>query len=361
MARIYPNRNFTIREKFYWNNGANYITVATSALVERRLSANNPKPYVAEGSTADIFRHRTFIYPRPIKNSVTGAFVGWSAPSPPGYTLPTLGDSDFKLMRDNTVSTVFNKVKDFKNNANLLNFYGERKRTIDMVSKRLDQAYQLLRAARKPLTTLEKRVRRRPNSMSLQKRLANLRLEYAYGWKPLMSDLRQVCKELHEPPHYITVKSGRRSYFLDQQVSGVTYKTRIRDNFYKSVFAKLVLELDAPFVASASSLGLENPALLAWELTPYSFVVDWFLPIGSYLENLSALNGFKIKTSGLTLKTAGDRTLSNDYGASSYSSFKHTTRIGLDLSIPFPSFINPLSVDHALNALALIAQLKKDK
>jgi hypothetical protein len=28
---------------------------------------------------------------------------------------------------------------------------------------------------------------------------------------------------------------------------------------------------------------------VAWELLPFSFVVDWFIPIGSYIDNLSQI------------------------------------------------------------------------
>jgi hypothetical protein len=37
---------------------------------------------------------------------------------------------------------------------------------------------------------------------------------------------------------------------------------------------------------SWGSFGLLNPAAVAWELLPFSFVVDWFLPVGRYLEGL---------------------------------------------------------------------------
>jgi hypothetical protein len=33
-------------------------------------------------------------------------------------------------------------------------------------------------------------------------------------------------------------------------------------------------------------LGLTNPLNVAWELVPFSFVVDWFIPIGSFFDGL---------------------------------------------------------------------------
>ena len=43
-----------------------------------------------------------------------------------------------------------------------------------------------------------------------------------------------------------------------------------------------------------SYYGLDNPTLAVWEAMPYSFVVDWFLPVGDYLSSLSAFNGIEV-------------------------------------------------------------------
>lgn len=356
MGRKYIDPSFSVKKRFYYNDGRNYRDVVVRGLSVRRLSANNPKPYTRESGTADISSHKFYTYPAPIVSF--GTIVNWSTPNAPGYTLPTLGDPDFKLMRDNVVSSLYGKVKDFKNNANLLNMFGERNKTIDMISLRLSQAHSLLKKARKPLLNLERKARRHPNNLNIKRELANKRLEYAYGWAPLMKDLHQICGELHEPPSYVSVRSTRKVYYTNTDLASNGSES-IVNNYYKKVTGVLKLELSAPILASASSLGLENPAVLAWELTPYSFVVDWFLPIGSYLENLSALNGFKIVGGSLTLSTRGDRTLTRKkVGGSSYSNFRHMSRVNLSMSVPFPNLKNPFSIAHTLNALALIAQLK---
>lgn len=38
--------------------------------------------------------------------------------------------------------------------------------------------------------------------------------------------------------------------------------------------------------------GLLNPLEVIWELVPFSFVADWFLPIGDYLSALDASSRF---------------------------------------------------------------------
>jgi hypothetical protein len=48
-------------------------------------------------------------------------------------------------------------------------------------------------------------------------------------------------------------------------------------------------------------LGLLDPASVLWEITPYSFVVDWFVPFGTYLDNLNQIP--KLKGRFLTTST----------------------------------------------------------
>jgi hypothetical protein len=37
-------------------------------------------------------------------------------------------------------------------------------------------------------------------------------------------------------------------------------------------------------MAAFRQMGLGNPASILWERIPWSFVLDWFIPIGTYLE-----------------------------------------------------------------------------
>lgn len=49
-----------------------------------------------------------------------------------------------------------------------------------------------------------------------------------------------------------------------------------------------------PFAHTVDSIGVLNPALVLWEKVPFSFVVDWVLPIGSWLQQLPPLLGLDI-------------------------------------------------------------------
>lgn len=119
---------------------------------------------------------------------------------------------------------------------------------------------------------------------------ANGWCEFTYGWKPLISDIRgiaenvvghvrnndvikvKVTREINVTrPNPITI--GGYSAVHDCKLTGftrVTYGIRLKPNWDEGL-------------AKWSSL---NPLSVAWELIPYSFVVDWFLDIGSYMRNL---------------------------------------------------------------------------
>lgn len=105
-------------------------------------------------------------------------------------------------------------------------------------------------------------------------------------------------------------------------------------------------------------LGLLSPYQTAWELTPWSFLFDYFLPIGSYLENVAIipyLKGRFIHTRKREFASASgptptrisyinpwdQKTYYYDlYGASTaYYEFTEFTRTPMTgLSVPLPSF-----------------------
>jgi hypothetical protein len=131
---------------------------------------------------------------------------------------------------------------------------------------------------------------------------------------------------------------------------------------------KTFADVSGPAIAQASELGLTNPAILAWELIPFSFVADWFIPIGSWLEAQTALLGITLSDSSITRTekyqyTVRGNYLPKDTNADTYSvtqgyntghrTVKHRV-VGVVPPLHPPRWKNPLSVKHALSALALL-------
>lgn len=116
--------------------------------------------------------------------------------------------------------------------------------------------------------------------------LANGWLEYQYGWRPLMSSIYGVLDE-----------STRRTLNAIKHIK-VTSRKPVQsgnvvkgppDSYWRSEGVQactISCEFEVPGGFDLTRWGTLNPVGLAWELIPYSFVVDWFVDIGSYLRNL---------------------------------------------------------------------------
>lgn len=195
-------------------------------------------------------------------------------------------------------------------------------------------------------------------------------LELQFGWKPLLQDVHEAMKA------YEKLTSGPRVELIRVGTSrkGVYNGSASPSNWsgagaYK-LSQRLIFELrEEP--SQQRLLGLEDPAGIAWELTPYSFVLDWFIPIGTYLEVLNIvpkLRGRWVKTQARKLVCRGngyDKWPSNLYYKNTWASFDYThisRTVGSGfsaLNVPLPNFkpvSAALSSSHVKNALALASQ-----
>lgn len=59
---------------------------------------------------------------------------------------------------------------------------------------------------------------------------------------------------------------------------------------------KIFCQLDDYALKTLGKIGLDNPFVIAWDMIPWSFVVDWFLPIGNFIKAWSARLGVGFKT-----------------------------------------------------------------
>jgi len=210
--------------------------------------------------------------------------------------------------------------------------------------------------------------------------MANLWLECRYGWMPLLNDVKEASKaweqaSLPKRPNRVqashTVKAqGNTNSIVGGLGSYTDWSMSIRRTIY--------VELSDTFSpTSARSMGLLDPASVAWELLPFSFVVDWFIPIGSYISLSSQLPGVKctaVHTSTGTLYKASRTTVSSEnvwnhdspptYHKETHSASATVRGMNLArssganlLNIPSPGFkplSKALSTGHLENALALL-------
>jgi hypothetical protein len=120
----------------------------------------------------------------------------------------------------------------------------------------------------------------------------NLWLEFTYGWKPLSKAIfATLDKAIGQNPVYpITVKasssqitSSRRVLIPDYPFPGATWQKDFVTKNRCRIWTRWAIQgsrLDE--LAGYTSL---NPVSIAWELAPYSFVVDWIFNVGGYLRS----------------------------------------------------------------------------
>lgn len=153
----------------------------------------------------------------------------------------------------------------------------------------------------KSLWPLIRRSYRDWNRGGVSKRLADLYLQYVYGVAPLIGDAYGIAEFAKEQAKKPLLLNGRGS--SEHYLSAPTYQfhnvSGEQKEYWHSCVAQSVtrttcwaqLSKNHPGLRSLNQLGLLNPASLAWELVPYSFLIDWFVPIGPVLQAFTAPAG----------------------------------------------------------------------
>jgi hypothetical protein len=195
-------------------------------------------------------------------------------------------------------------------------------------------------------------------------RMSSKWLELQYGWKPLIKDVQGGAEFL---AHHLSVPMQQTYRMSVKKEKKVTKPGLDQDLFpgvqcwsHRVIRRSLIVRVTEP-PSMMAQLGLLDPEIVAWELVPFSFVVDWFLPIGDWLNARAAVAHVVIST---TVQTTLDRRIK---GTSAYGSRHQIIGMSRDLGVGTPRIPLPkvkplsqaLSFQHALNGLALLAQAGK--
>lgn len=192
-------------------------------------------------------------------------------------------------------------------------------------------------------------------------------LELQYGWAPLLGDIYTICNREEPIEGWVRARSkdsrhlNTRPSHPSSYVNGANYVDCMHE---VSATVSAFITVDMDHIRALSTMGVTNPALTAWEAVPWSFVLDWFIPVGDYLESISALHGISTSLESLTVteRFYGDAKIENNgytmKGPINSSPFVYSSKkrtLGLP-SMPLPTFENPFSATRALNAISLIHQ-----
>jgi hypothetical protein len=119
---------------------------------------------------------------------------------------------------------------------------------------------------------------------------ADLFLEVKYGWTPLLNDIENALKVLEtrwqeDPSDVKIVGSGSSSYFATLYNWDVLVAERTKLTSHFRILNQTTRNIN--------SLGLVDLGGVVWELIPFSFVADWFIPIGDWIGAQTSLTGLE--------------------------------------------------------------------
>ena len=124
----------------------------------------------------------------------------------------------------------------------------------------------------------------------------NLWLEYTYGWRPLVNSVYETGKKLMLPDPQgpqkfdVSVSATEETLRGSKEVADINWLVPEKWTYYCRSRARFVVsyQVNQSTLTKLAGFTSLNPVSIAWELTPYSFVVDWFVNFGGYLRDFES-------------------------------------------------------------------------
>lgn len=208
--------------------------------------------------------------------------------------------------------------------------------------------------------------------VSAPKEFSSAWLELQYGWLPLLSDAEEgaqfLAHQLNSPLQTtyrtsVTKRAVHSRATQWQKCPGFGRGTGPGRQFYRRSLIARIKEKDS----IPKLLGLTTLESVAWELTPWSFVIDWFIPIGDWLSargHAQGLTGTFIttdKNSSTALEPYGDFTIPfseiTPWERNFFENGSINRAVSTTLQVPMPvtkPLSKALSWRHCVNAVALL-------
>lgn len=201
-------------------------------------------------------------------------------------------------------------------------------------------------------------------------------LAYAFGIQPIVSDIYGAMeafkKGLTEKDALIhvsrTVRNTVTPVFIPTgSWTWATQRGRVDELCKVVIYAKIA---DST-IAALSSWGVINPAAAIWEGLGWSFLVDWLLPIGNFLQALGSTAGLTFVGGTKTIRLYANltyeiwpfiagTTLQGSPCVCKYKALATSRTVYNDWPTAWPYIKNPISTQHTSIVGALIVTGLKD-
>lgn len=308
--------------------------------------------------------------------SYTPPFIGFGGKANTWSTKGVLGwgpdvGSTFGYLMTQAVNSVYDKFRDSVKGAEAMVAVNiaERNQSLQMIEDRAKQLLLFCNAVRRrnfKNAAAILGVKPPKDVKHLGKDVANAFLEFHFGWEPLIGDIYSSVKILQGGvPNKVVRCRGRRetSRLTERDDTGQRIDAiQCLATAQSSASCRVVVT--NPSLHVADQLGLVNPAGIAWELVPFSFVVDWFVPVSSFLNSMTDFLGLTLdNASYFTLLRTPVWTYSIDYYIEPFGHMHITTsgfyaerKLGIPSVTLVPSRVYGISPTRAATAISLLLQ-----
>lgn len=280
------------------------------------------------------------------------------------------------------------------NTVNLAVNIAERKQAVDLIAKRCMQIYRFAKYLRVgdvqraadvlSLRQILKKKRRKYTLRTYRDGEVRFRkgvkffgdnfLEYHFGWEPLVKDIGAAIELLHDSPFKglsTRVKVTASSAYKRPRTPNPSKWSGDTVGWYPRVSYQMIANVlvDDPNILRLNQMGFINPFVIAWELVPFSFVVDWFANVGDILSSYTDFAGMSLNNASTTIFAQyKDETWWNGgniyYGAAPFVSKPVYNRHGVyvvrsqGIRYPMPGLkaVKWPSVTRGLTAASLLSQ-----
>lgn len=201
---------------------------------------------------------------------------------------------------------------------------------------------------------------------------SNLYLEGIFGWAPLLGDIYAAINTVAQQGDTPAAQRGSATVYGEYDRTTVANpKARDRIKFQARTTVGATVTISNPNLWLASRMGLINPAIVAWDLVPFSFVLNMFVNINQILGATSDLAGLTLSnvstTRHLLAQGYSERDLTYWDGTQYRTSFGQSTWTTHDKSRTLGAMVTPrlqarfpqMNMSLAATATALCVQRLK--
>lgn len=187
---------------------------------------------------------------------------------------------------DRALEKILNQIR---GQSNLIVDIAERNATVKMLKDTLLFQRRLKSFLKRTKRSRQYKRIRGPKAAARQADfIASKWLEYRYGWLPLVHSVYDLLDEIHRhrAGGYIRVgsrssSSSSKTVISGKGTDGAPYRQFSTERSYRVEYG---IFFQLPPGSALWDYTQLNPAAIAWELVPFSFVADWFVNVGDTLK-----------------------------------------------------------------------------